>query len=221
MMRVTAGTAKGTHLRAPGAGVRPTSDRVKEALFNALAPRLAGARVLDLFAGTGALGIEALSRGAARAVFVERDSRAAGAIRRNLAAAHLDAHGEVRRGTLPAALDGLEHDGTVFELIVLDPPYGQELPARTLRRLAASTLLAAGGIIAAEGHWRDDPGEVAGLRRVRDARYGETGLWFYMKQEAHPWPAPQAQDAAESPARGPAPGQNVIKAQTGEGGEPA
>jgi len=188
-MRVTAGTAKGTHLRASGAGVRPTSDRVKEALFNALAPRLAGVRVLDLFAGTGALGIEALSRGAAQAVFVERDVRAAAMIRRNLATAHFDAQGEVRRGAVPAALDGLERDGAAFDLIVLDPPYGQELPARTLRRLAASTLLAAGGIIAAEGHWRDDPGEVPGLRRVRDARYGETGLWFYVGREAAGGPA--------------------------------
>jgi 16S rRNA (guanine966-N2)-methyltransferase len=185
-MRVTAGRAKGIHLRASGSGVRPTSDRVKEALFNALAPRLGDARVLDLFAGTGALGIEALSRGAARAVFVERDPRAVAAIRRNLAAAHLDRRAEVRRGTLPAALDPLEQEGAVFDLVVLDPPYGQDLPARTLRRLAASPLLAADGLIAAEGHWRDDPGEIAGLRRVRDARYGETGLWFYVKEGETP-----------------------------------
>ena len=181
-MRVTSGRAKGTHLRAPGSGVRPTSDRVKEALFNALAPRLADARVLDLFAGTGALGIEALSRGAARAVFVERDARAVAVIRRNLAAAHVDGQSEVRRGTVPGALDGLERDGAAFDLIVLDPPYGQDLPGRTLRRLAASPLLAAGGVIAAEGHWRDDPGAIPGLRRTRDARYGETGLWFYTRE---------------------------------------
>lgn len=181
-MRITAGRAKGTHLRAPGTGVRPTSDRVKEALFNSLAPRLANARVLDLFAGTGALGIEALSRGAARAVFVERDPRAVAAIRRNLAVARLEEQGEVRRGAVPGALDGLERDGAAFDLIVLDPPYGQELPARTLRRLAASPLLAAGGVIAAEGHWRDDPGEIPGLRRIREARYGETGLWFYARE---------------------------------------
>ncbi|HEV2439168.1 MAG TPA: 16S rRNA (guanine(966)-N(2))-methyltransferase RsmD [bacterium] len=181
-MRVTSGTAKGTHLRTPGTGVRPTSDRVKEALFNSLTPRLPGARVLDLFAGTGALGIEGLSRGAARAVFVERDARAVAAIRRNLAAAHFDGQSEVRRGAVPGALDGLERDGAVFDLIVLDPPYGQDLPARTLRRLAASSLLGTGGIIAAEGHWRDDPGEIPGLTRVREARYGETGLWFYARE---------------------------------------
>lgn len=198
MMRVTSGRAKGAHLRTPRAGVRPTSNRVKEALFNALAPRLEDARVLDLFAGTGALGIEALSRGAARAVFVERDPRAVGAIRRNIAAAQVDDRTEVRRGAVPGALDGLEREGAGFDLIVLDPPYGQDLPARTLRRLAASPLLAPGGIIAAEGHWRDDPGEIPGLRRIRDARYGETGLWFYVRQEAA--------DAAGGPAK------------TGEGG---
>jgi len=186
-MRISSGTAKGTQLRSPGAGVRPTSDRVKEALFNALAPRLADARVLDLFAGTGALGIEALSRGAARAVFVERDPRAVAAIRRNLAAARVEDLAEVRRAAVPGALDALEREGAVFDLIVLDPPYGQDLPARTLRRLAASrALLAPDGVIAAEGHWRDDPGEIAGLARTREARYGETGLWFYGRADAAP-----------------------------------
>jgi 16S rRNA (guanine966-N2)-methyltransferase len=178
-MRISSGTAKGTHLRSPGTGVRPTSDRVKEALFNALAPRLPDARVLDLFAGTGALGLEALSRGAARAVFVERDPRAVAMIRRNLAAAHFEDRAEVRRAAVSGALDALEGEGAAFDLIVLDPPYGQDLPARTLRRLAAAALLAPDGVVAAEGHWRDDPGEIPGLARTREARYGETGLWFY------------------------------------------
>jgi len=82
----------------------------------------------------------------------------------------------------PTLRDALEREGAAFDLIVLDPPYGQDLPARTLRRLAASPLLAADGIIAAEGHWRDDPGDIPGLTRIRDARYGETGLWFYARE---------------------------------------
>jgi len=187
-MRITAGSAKGTHLRGPGAGrrsspggVRPTADRVKDALFNSLAPRLAGARVLDLFAGTGALGIEALSRGAARAVFVERNTRAVAAIRANLAAAHLQEAGQVWRGGVDTELAALERGGAEFDLILLDPPYGQDLPARTLRRLSGSRVLAPGGLVAVEGHWRDDPGEVTGFARVRTARYGETALWFYAK----------------------------------------
>jgi 16S rRNA (guanine966-N2)-methyltransferase len=186
-MRITSGSAKGTHLRGPGAaraGVRPTADRVKDALFNSLAPRLPGARVLDLFAGTGSLGIEALSRGAARSVFVERDARAAAAIRANLAAAHLQDAGQVRRGGVDTEIAALEREGARFDLIILDPPYGRDLQARTLRRLANSPLLDAGGLIVAEGHWRDDPGElVAGLARTRTARYGETALWFYARDD--------------------------------------
>jgi 16S rRNA (guanine(966)-N(2))-methyltransferase RsmD len=178
-MRISSGRAKGTQLRGPRGGVRPTADRVKDALFNSLAPRLAGARVLDLFAGTGGLGIEALSRGAERAVFVERDARAAAAIRANLAAAHLQGPGQVRRAGVDTEIAVLEGEGAEFDLVILDPPYGQALQARTLRRLAGSPLLAAGALIVAEGHWRDDPGDIAGLARTRTSRYGETALWFY------------------------------------------
>lgn len=181
-MRVTAGSAKGTRLRTPGrGGVRPTSDMVKEALFNALAARLPGARVLDLFAGAGGLGIEALSRGAEEAVFVEQDASSCAAIRENLAAAHLRERGTVRRANALTDIPALEQAGRRFDLIILDPPYGLRLQERTLRLIAEAAVLAPGGIVAAEGHWRDDPGEVAGLRRVREARYGETGLWFYAR----------------------------------------
>ncbi len=182
-MRVTAGVAKGTRLRAPErSGVRPTSDMVKEALFNALASRLPAVRVLDLFAGTGGLGIEALSRGAGEAVFVERDAHNAAAIRENLAAARLRERGAVRRANALTEIPSLARAGYRFDLIVLDPPYGRGLQARALRLVAESTVLAPGGIVAAEGHWRDDPGEVTGLRRIRAARYGETGLWFYERE---------------------------------------
>ncbi len=183
-MRVTSGAAKGTRLRTPGrGGVRPTSDMVKEALFNALAPRLADARVLDLFAGTGGLGIEALSRGAAQAVFVERDGHSAGMIRQNLEAARLSDRGTVRRANALTEIAALARAGTSFDLIVLDPPYGQGLAAEALHRIAAAGVLAPGGIVVAEGHWRDDPADIVGLRRVRAARYGETGLWFYERGE--------------------------------------
>ncbi len=183
-MRVTAGVAKGTRLRAPARGrIRPTSDMVKEALFNALAARVAEARVLDLFAGAGGLGIEALSRGAAEAVFVEQDAHSAAAIRDNLAAARLRDRGTVRRANALTEIADLARAGAQFDLIVLDPPYGRGLAARALRLIAASDILAPGGVAVAEGHWRDDPGEVPGLRRTRAARYGETGLWFYERGE--------------------------------------
>jgi len=184
-MRVTAGVAKGTRLRtAARAATRPTSDMVKEALFNALAPRLEEARVLDLFAGTGGLGIEALSRGAGAAVFVEREPRGAAMIRENLRAARLEARGEVRRANALTEVASLAAQGARFDVIVLDPPYGQELAGRTLRAIAAAGALAPGGVAVAEGHWRDDPGEIEGLRRTRSARYGETALWFYEAAES-------------------------------------
>ncbi len=183
-MRVTAGSAKGTRLRSAGRGdVRPTSDMVKEALFNALALRLADARVLDLFAGTGGLGIEALSRGAAEAVFVEKDARRAAVIRENLAAARLAGRGAVHRANALSEISALAGAGRRFDVIVLDPPYGHGLQEKALRLIASSDLLAPGGVAAAEGHWRDDPGEVAGLRRTRAARYGETALWFYERSD--------------------------------------
>jgi 16S rRNA (guanine(966)-N(2))-methyltransferase RsmD len=149
--------------------------------MNTLAPRLSGARVLDLFAGSGALGIEALSRGARLAVFVERDRMAAAQIRSNLAASALGPRAMVRRANALTEIAVLAGAGERFDVIILDPPYGLGLQTRTVRLLEASGLLAPGGIVVAEGHWRDDPGDVDGLRRSRTARYGETALWFYEK----------------------------------------
>ena len=179
-MRRSGGTARETGRRmSRSAGVRPTAQRVKDALFNSLAARVPGARVLDLFAGTGRLGIEALRRGATEAVFVERDPRHAALIRNRLATANLAGRGQVRRANALTAIDALAREGRTFDLIFLDPPYGRGLVAETLGRLATSTVLHEDGLAIAEGHWRDDPGEIAGLVRIRVARYGETAVWFY------------------------------------------
>lgn len=167
----------------PG-GLRPTSGRVRTAVGNALAPRLAGAEVLDLFAGTGGLGMEALRRGARHVVFVERDPRRVRALRGELEREGLRERAEVRRGNVFAEVPALGAEGRRFDVILLDPPYGQGLLARCLGLLAATRLLAPGGVIVAEGHWRDDPGEIPGLRLVRTARYGETALWFYGEEGA-------------------------------------
>jgi 16S rRNA (guanine966-N2)-methyltransferase len=181
-MRVGGGSARGKRLTARGSGqIRPTSSMVADALFNSLGPRVQGARVLDLFAGTGRLGIEALSRGAEHAVFVERDARNAGVIRTNLAAAGVAARGGVRRGDALAAVATLAAEGRRYDLIVIDPPYGRELQREALRRISAADLLAPGGLAVAEGHWRDDPGDIDGLARVRSSRYGETALWVYAR----------------------------------------
>lgn len=123
-MRVIAGLAKGHPLVAPtGRGTRPTADRVREAVFSALLPRLPGARVLDLYAGSGALGIEALSRGAAHATFVERDRRALQAIADNLATTRLGDGARVVARDVRTALTQLASAGERFDVVLLDPPY--------------------------------------------------------------------------------------------------
>ncbi len=162
-------------------GVRPTSSKVKDALFNSLAPRLEGACVLDLFAGTGRLGIEALSRGAREAVFVEDDPRHVEVIRDNLRSAGVAARGAVRRANALTQVAALAAEGRRFDLIFLDPPYGRGLQRDVLGRIAAVPILAPEGLIIAEGHWRDDPGEVDGLTLVRSSRYGETAVWVYAR----------------------------------------
>ena len=161
------------------AGVRPTLARVRDALFNSLRPRFSGARVLDLYAGTGALGMGALQHGAASALFVERHAPLAADLRRRLAAAGVGERAEVWAKDVLAAVRELGAEQQRFDVILLDPPYGQELIAATLDAITRAGILAPGGLVAAEGHWRDHPGETAGLICRREARYGETRLWYF------------------------------------------
>lgn len=179
-LRVTGGSARGSPLAEPrGVRIRPTTSLVREALFNILGPAVEGARVLDLFAGTGALGIEALSRGAAHATFVERDAEACRTILRNLAAARLSDKATVIRGRLPGALDWLEGP---FDLIFLDPPYGAPEGDETLASLAP--LLSADGTVVYEHSSRYNPPErPTGLSVVDERTYGDTTLTFYRKEE--------------------------------------
>lgn len=175
-MRIIAGTAKGRTLKAPTwDGLRPTSDRLRETLFNILAPRVAGAQVLDLFAGTGAIGLEALSRGAARAVFVEQDRRAATLIAENADRTKLADRCVIIRQVAARALDsGL--DGP-FDIVVLDPPYA--LPDIASSLAGALALLAPGGIGVLEHAWRREAPEPAGSHRTRTVRAGDSALSFY------------------------------------------
>ncbi|OFX26966.1 MAG: 16S rRNA (guanine(966)-N(2))-methyltransferase RsmD [Armatimonadetes bacterium RBG_16_67_12] len=158
--------------------LRPTSSRVKTALFDSLADAVRDAVVLDLFAGTGALGIEALHRGARQAVFVERDPSQCRTLRRALDRAGLAERGDVRRGDILPVLDHLGRAGGVFDLVLLDPPYGQGWIERTLRALAHAGILRPDGLVVAEGHWRDRPTLAPGWRLAKEARYGETALWY-------------------------------------------
>lgn len=125
-MRVVAGSAKGVRLAPVPKGVRPVSDMAREGLFSSLGSRVPGARVLDLFAGTGALGIEALSRGAAEAVLVERNRVAAATIRENLERTHLTAHAVVVGVDVRAFLSRNDKNGAPFDLVLADPPYELE-----------------------------------------------------------------------------------------------
>lgn len=185
-MRVIAGRFGGRRLIAPrGAGTRPTADRVREAIFSMLGP-LDQARVLDLFAGTGALGIEALSRGAAAAVFVERDRLALIALRGNLAALGLDPAGEAAAATgrVPlvqvrsqdafAALAGAAASGERYDLVFLDPPYAQAVAWGPELSQALPAVLAPEGLVVVESD-RRAPLSV-GLPVRRQRRYGDTSI---------------------------------------------
>lgn len=179
-VRVTGGALRGFQLAEPGgARLRPTSARVREAIFNVLATRIEDAAVLDLFAGTGALGIEALSRGAARAVFIENHRSSARAIVQSLARAEMAERGSVVRGALPGALDAA--DGP-FDLIFLDPPYDSEQGLPTLSVVGA--LLAEGGLVVYEHRSRYNPPERPLGLNLSDRRvYGDTAVAFFVALE--------------------------------------
>ena len=185
--RVIAGSARGIRLRAPGTGTRPFADRVKQTLFAILEPDLPGARVLDLFAGSGAAGIEALSRGAAAIVFVEKDPGAASVIEANLRATSLAGPAaQVVRADALAALGRAPIAGSLFDIAIVDPPYAEtDLMARTLEALgAADAPLTPGARVVAKHFWRDRPPDRIGLlASERDRRFGETALTFYRREE--------------------------------------
>lgn len=179
--RVIAGSAKGVRLVAPGPGTRPMGDRVKQTLFAILEPELAGAAVLDLFAGSGAGGIEALSRGAARAVFVERDAGAVRVILDNLRRAGLGPAATVVRRDAIAWLADPATDPGPFDLVLVDPPYADtEVMGRALE--LAGPRVAHDGRVVAKHFWREPPpGRIGLLASERGRRFGETALTFYRR----------------------------------------
>jgi 16S rRNA (guanine966-N2)-methyltransferase len=178
--RVSGGATRGLRLIGAGPGTRPLSDRVKQSLFGGLADRLPGARVLDLFAGSGAAGIEALSRGAASSDFVERDERGVAAIRANLRSTGLTERARVHKADAVRYLAGGSGGRGPFDLVLLDPPYGDPAMLAALELLGGGTLLSPEAIVVAKHFWRDAPPEEVGvLRRRRVRRFGETALTFY------------------------------------------
>lgn len=168
-------------------GTRPTADRVRESIFNILGQRFEGERVLDLYAGSGALALEALSRGAGNAVLVERDRAAARVCEENAAALGFADRVLVQRGEVEAVLGRLEGP---FDLVFLDPPYALG-PGPALRLLAERGLVAAGGRVVAEHDRRTEIPETLGdLRRTDLRRFGDTAVSFFERNDSqHPEPA--------------------------------
>jgi 16S rRNA (guanine966-N2)-methyltransferase len=179
-MRIIAGAYKGRRLAAPTwDGLRPTSDKLRETLFNILASRIDGARVVDGFAGTGAVGLEALSRGAAHVTFIERDRRAAALIARNAAACGAEGRYTIECGDVAAVL-GRSHD-PMFDLILLDPPYDHPDVAAVLR--AAAERVAADGLVVLERATRREPDTPPALERRRDVKSGDSTLTFLARRD--------------------------------------
>lgn len=171
---MTGGIFGGRTLRAPaGRGVRPTTDRVREATFARLGA-LDGARVLDLYAGTGALGIEALSRGAANVVFVERARASLDALRRNLATLGLGESVRIVARDVAAAVADLGRAGERFDLVLLDPPYETGEDERTLRAVVAARILAPGALLVVERSRRHALPPISGLALQDERRYGDS-----------------------------------------------
>ena len=180
-MRVITGKARGVQLKTPqGMQTRPTADRVKEALFSIINFDLPGASVLDLFGGTGQLGIEALSRDAKSAVFVDASADACQLIRDNLKRAKLEGQGRVVRSDYMEYLNKCRER---FDIIFLDPPYAEVFLENALKRITEIDILETNGIIVTERPLgKEIPWEFGGYTRSRDYKYGKTLLTIYRKE---------------------------------------
>lgn len=177
-VRIIAGQARGRKLKAPkGMDTRPTSGRVKEAIFNVLSPQIATSKVLDVFAGTGAMGIEALSRGAEKAVFIEKRRDAWLTVKENLQATGLGAYAEVYKGDFSVVLPRLDDK---FDIIFIDPPYNQGFVQPAIALIATKRLLSPMGVIVLETDAKHkEIIEAEGLKLVKESVYGDTAVLYY------------------------------------------
>ena len=179
-MRVITGSARGIVLKTPdGLSTRPTADRVKEALFSAIQFHIPAAKVLDLFGGTGQLGIEALSRGAKSAVFVDLQESACKLIRENLRRTHLEESSKVIRSDYVAYLKNCSEK---FDIIFLDPPYAEKFLENSLKMITEIDILQSGGIIVAERPVEKELNvDFPGYERSRDYKYGNVLIAIFRK----------------------------------------
>jgi 16S rRNA (guanine966-N2)-methyltransferase len=187
-MRVISGSARGRKLKSPKSGeTRPIMDRVKTALFDILAPEIVGMRVLDLFAGTGAVGIEALSRGAAVATFIERSPEAWKLVRENLALTNLSDRAEVLRSDAFAFLQQAAAAKRRYDLVYVAPPQYEGIAARALAQLDTAPLTEPDGLVIVQIHPQErsdlDALSLGRLRFYDERRYGSTLLLFYTHDE--------------------------------------
>jgi 16S rRNA (guanine966-N2)-methyltransferase len=183
-LRIIAGEFRGRRLLTPkGRNIRPTSDRVREAVFSVIASRVTGSQVLDLFAGTGALGLEALSRGATHAVFVDHDVEAVHLIEENIRLCGVqDRVVVIRRPILPslATLAAQRSDPGWFDLVFLDPPYGRNEVPLVLERLTELRMISLSAMAIAEHHRHDAiPIQCGGWQKIKERRYGDTVVSFF------------------------------------------
>jgi len=184
-MRVIAGEYKGRPLEAvPGKGTRPTTDKVKESIFNMIGPYFHGGWALDLYAGTGGLSIEALSRGMEKAVMIDLDPKAIAVIKQNIQKLNLQSRTEVYRNDARRAIRALAKREVSFDVIFLDPPYAQQNIAEEIQLMMQANLLSQTGWIVAE-HDAEVilPDHIAGCVLDRTVTYGDTGVTIYRTEE--------------------------------------
>ena len=182
-MRISAGAQRNRRLRSPrGLRTRPTSDRIRQAIFNVIGPAIEGMRILDLFAGSGAFGLDALSRGAAAVTFIEHDSAALASLRANVAALGFSGRAEVFGEEVAHALLRLIEEGVRFECVFLDPPYAGGLATTTLEALAPGTILSENtALIVQAFHKTAFPDRCGMLVRSWHRRYGDSQVLIYQR----------------------------------------
>jgi 16S rRNA (guanine966-N2)-methyltransferase len=201
-VRVVSGSAKGRPLKSvPGSGTRPTTDKVKEAVFSMIGPYFEGGAALDLFAGTGGLGIEALSRGMESAVFVDMEPKSIDTVRVNLKATGLESRAEVYRNDAGRALSAMEKRGRSFDLVFLDPPYRMKHGDELMSTLADKGLLRDEAIIVLEHESAYAyPEDITGFIRLRQAVYGETTISIYQYEAVRSNEAVTGEEAQDESA---------------------
>lgn len=182
-MRIITGSAKGTRLKAPrGLDTRPTTDRVKESIFNILGNAVDQAVVLDLYAGTGGLGLEALSRGATRAVFVDQSLASIAVIKDNIECTRMTAKAEIIKGDVVKTLERLTEKQALFDIVFCDPPYNKGYVTKVLQKLDSGTLLNQQSILIIEHSRHETLNDIPWKKLIlkRNERYGETVVSFFI-----------------------------------------